>query len=291
MVVPLEDVDDPQHEIAARDFPGIGLDRHFDHRPVLGQPRGLDRSAHRRDAQQGIGEGRIHPRQPNLRSGQVLAAGQAAGRDQDQPLDPRLLRYARSTRGFIALAVVLGVITAVLVITQARLLSDVIVSVTSTGADWSDVRDTVVVIAAVFACRALVSWLAEVAAVRASARAKQQLRETTIEHVLALGPAGPGAHSPGETAALITRGIDALDGYYARYLPQLVLAVIVPVAVLLHGHTHKPAVHDLGDGLSRWVLSDWHADSQPPRLEVLSWQREHASNPTHGLHRHCLATN
>ena len=120
-----------------------------------------------------------------------------------------------------------------LVITQARLLSDVIVSVTSTGADWSDVRDTVVVVAAVFACRALVAWLAEVAAVRASARAKQQLRETTVEHVLALGPAGPGAHSPGETAALITRGIDALDGYYARYLPQLVLAVIVPVAVLL----------------------------------------------------------
>jgi ATP-binding cassette subfamily C protein CydCD len=150
-----------------------------------------------------------------------------------RPLDPRLLRYARSTRGFIAIAVVLGVVTAVLVIAQARLLSDVIVSVTSTGADWSDVRDTVVVIAAVFACRALVSWLAEVAAVRASARAKQQLREATIEHVLALGPAGPGAHSPGETAALITRGIDALDGYYARYLPQLVLAVIVPVAVLL----------------------------------------------------------
>ena len=58
--------------------------------------------------------------------------------------------------------------------------------------------------------------------------------------------------------------------------------------VLLHGHTHKPAVHDLGEGLSRWVLSDWHADSQPPRLEVLSWQREHASPPTHGLHRHGL---
>ncbi len=37
----------------------------------------------------------------------------------------------------------------------------------------------------------------------------------------------------GPTAALITRGIDALDGYFSRYLPQLVLAVIVPVAVLL----------------------------------------------------------
>ena len=150
-----------------------------------------------------------------------------------RPLDPRLLRYARSTRGFITIAIVLGVITALLVITQARLLSDVIVSVTAEGADWSDVRDTVIILAAVFACRALVSWLAEVAAVRASARAKQQLREATLEHVLALGPGGPGAQSPGETAALITRGIDALDGYYARYLPQLVLAVIVPVAVLL----------------------------------------------------------
>jgi UDP-2,3-diacylglucosamine hydrolase len=61
--------------------------------------------------------------------------------------------------------------------------------------------------------------------------------------------------------------------------------------VLLHGHTHKPAVHDLGDGLSRWVLSDWHADSQPPRLEVLSWQREHAESETHGLERLTLTAN
>ena len=61
--------------------------------------------------------------------------------------------------------------------------------------------------------------------------------------------------------------------------------------VLLHGHTHKPAVHDLGDGLSRWVLSDWHADSQPPRLEVLRWQREHAESETHGLERLTLTAN
>ena len=150
-----------------------------------------------------------------------------------KPLDPRLLRYARSTRGFLALAVVVGVVTAVLVIAQARLLSDAIVSVSAGGADWAAIRGTVLALAAVFAVRALIAWLAEVAAVRAAARAKQDLRESALDHVLALGPAGPGAQSPGETAALITRGVDALDGYYARYLPQLVLAVIVPVAVLL----------------------------------------------------------
>jgi ATP-binding cassette subfamily C protein CydCD len=150
-----------------------------------------------------------------------------------KPLDPRLLRYARSTRGFIALAVVLGVVTALLVILQARLLSDVIVSVSSDGAGWDEVRSAVLLLAAVFAGRAAVIWLAEVAAVRASARAKQELRQAAMSHVLALGPMGPGATSPGETAALVTRGVDALDGYYARYLPQLMLAVIVPVAVLL----------------------------------------------------------
>jgi ATP-binding cassette, subfamily C, bacterial CydCD len=150
-----------------------------------------------------------------------------------RPLDPRLLRYARSTRGFMVLAVVIGTVTAVLVIVQAKLLSDVIVRVTSEGATWVDVRDAVLMLAGVFAARALLSWGSEVAAVRASAKAKQQLRQAALDHVLALGPAGPAARAPGETAALITRGVDALDGYYARYLPQLVLAVIVPVAVLL----------------------------------------------------------
>ena len=38
---------------------------------------------------------------------------------------------------------------------------------------------------------------------------------------------------------------------------------------LIHGHTHKPAVHDLGDGFSRVVLSDWDAHAEPPRADVL----------------------
>ncbi len=39
--------------------------------------------------------------------------------------------------------------------------------------------------------------------------------------------------------------------------------------VLIHGHTHQPAQHDLGNGLSRWVLSDWEADARPPRGQLL----------------------
>lgn len=40
-------------------------------------------------------------------------------------------------------------------------------------------------------------------------------------------------------------------------------------STLIHGHTHRPAEHDLGDGFRRVVLSDWDADACPPRLEVL----------------------
>lgn len=150
-----------------------------------------------------------------------------------KPLDPRLLRYARSTRGFIILTVVLGVFTAILIITQARLLSSVIVNVTADGMGWAEIAPAVLVLTGVFALRALLAWAAEVAAFRSSAKAKQELREATLAHVLELGPLGPAGSDPGEVATLITRGVDALDGYYARYLPQLVLAVIVPIAILV----------------------------------------------------------
>jgi len=38
---------------------------------------------------------------------------------------------------------------------------------------------------------------------------------------------------------------------------------------LIHGHTHRPARHDLGDGLTRAVLSDWDYDHGPGRGDVL----------------------
>lgn len=44
--------------------------------------------------------------------------------------------------------------------------------------------------------------------------------------------------------------------------------------LLIHGHTHRPASHNLGNGLSRIVLSDWEALTKPPRLEVLRWTQD-----------------
>jgi ATP-binding cassette subfamily C protein CydD len=82
------------------------------------------------------------------------------------------------------------------------------------------------------AARAGVSYGGVVAALRAAATVKSQLRRALTVRSLQLGPAWLGGERAGEITTLSTKGLDGLDSYFARYLPQLVLAVLVPVAVL-----------------------------------------------------------
>jgi thiol reductant ABC exporter CydD subunit len=148
-----------------------------------------------------------------------------------KPLDPRLLRYARTTRVYLALAVALGGATAGLVIAQATLLAGMIARAFPGGASLAALRTPLLLLLAVVAGRALVAWLQEVAAHRASAAVTSQLRGRLLAQAVRLGPAWLSGERGGELATVATRGIDALDGYFSRYLPQLVLAVIVPLAV------------------------------------------------------------
>ena len=80
--------------------------------------------------------------------------------------------------------------------------------------------------------RAALAWTAERAAHRASAKAKSELRLAAARHLAAAGPASFDGRDAGQVTVLLTTGIDALDAYFARYLPQLFLAVIVPVTVI-----------------------------------------------------------
>ncbi|QKG23688.1 thiol reductant ABC exporter subunit CydD [Actinomadura verrucosospora] len=148
-----------------------------------------------------------------------------------KPLDPRLLRYARTTRVFLLSSVVLGTATAALIIAQATLLATMLTRAFLHGAALTELRTPLLLLLGVVLGRALVAWLQEVAAHRSSAAVKSQLRGRLLAHAMALGPRWLSGERSGELAALATRGIDALDGYFSRYLPQLVLAVIVPAAV------------------------------------------------------------
>ncbi|MFD3513157.1 thiol reductant ABC exporter subunit CydD [Streptomyces sp. NPDC058657] len=149
-----------------------------------------------------------------------------------KPIDPRLLRYARATRFFLAAVVALGLAGAGLVVAQAMLIAEVVVGAFQDGADAGGLRTPLLLLAAVAAGRALVAWLTELAAHRASAAVKSELRGRLLERAAGLGPGWLGGQRAGSLIALATRGVDALDDYFSRYLPQLGLAVVVPVAVL-----------------------------------------------------------
>ncbi|MFH8465029.1 thiol reductant ABC exporter subunit CydD [Streptomyces sp. NPDC017991] len=149
-----------------------------------------------------------------------------------KPIDPRLLRYARATRLFLMAVVGLGVVGAGLVVAQAMLIAEVVVGAFQHGLSTGELRTPLLLLAAVAVGRALISWLTELAAHRASAAVKSELRGRLLERAGALGPEWLSGQRTGSLIALATRGVDALDDYFSRYLPQLGLAVVVPVAVL-----------------------------------------------------------
>lgn len=149
-----------------------------------------------------------------------------------KPLDPRLLRYARGSAVYVLGTAGLGVVQALLVIAQAGLLAYAISAAFLGGADLADLRPTLTGLAAVISGRVALAWAQESAAHRASATVKSQLRSQVVARAVRLGPGWLTGQRTGELTNLATRGVDALDGYFAKYLPQLVLAVIVPIAVL-----------------------------------------------------------
>jgi ATP-binding cassette subfamily C protein CydD len=144
-----------------------------------------------------------------------------------KPLDPRLVRSTAAVRVHLAVTVACGFATTALILLQAWLVARAIAGATAGAAEA--LGGTVAAVGAVALARAALAYGAETAALRSAARVKSDLRRRLVHHVAAGDPASTDA---GELATLATRGLDALDDYVARYLPQLVLAALVPVAVL-----------------------------------------------------------
>ena len=135
-------------------------------------------------------------------------------------IDSRLLRQAGAARGYLAIAICLGLAIAALVLAQAGLLARALASA-ARGAGLAALSGTVLVLLIVIAARAIAAYGSESAALRAAAQVKSQLRRKLAGHALRLGPAWLSGQKPGEITTLATRGLDALDAYFARYLPQL----------------------------------------------------------------------
>lgn len=150
------------------------------------------------------------------------------------PVDPRLWSRAAATKTYMVAGVAVGTATAVALVGQAWLLARII-----STAFWLTEQDAVFpfgglvpalgVLAAVVAVRAVLMWFNSWLAHRSAARVKSQLRTDII--VARLAAPRDGSTSTGQLVQMVTKGLDNLDGYFGRYLPQLALAVTVPLVV------------------------------------------------------------
>lgn len=149
------------------------------------------------------------------------------------PADRRLLATGRIARVAVTAAVALGGLSAALAVAQAGLLARSIAGAFVGGDGPGELAVPLAALAVVLVARAGLGWAAEIVAQRISGAVKSDLRRQLLTRAVALGPRWASEARSGEVVLLVTRGLDALDGYFARYLPQLALAAIVPAVVVV----------------------------------------------------------
>ncbi|QEV16684.1 thiol reductant ABC exporter subunit CydD [Streptomyces alboniger] len=146
-----------------------------------------------------------------------------------KPVERRLLRELPVLRRHMTCSVTLALLGAGLVIAQAGLLAAVLAD---GFAGHGSPTVPLAALGTVMALRALLTWAHGGLAQRAAADAKHALRDRITGRLRHTGPLRLAARRHGETATLLTRGLDALDPYVIGYLPTMTATAVVPLTVV-----------------------------------------------------------
>ena len=146
-----------------------------------------------------------------------------------KPIDPRLFRFSKSSRGFTFASVLIATIGAALTITQSAFLAHLITQVFEQNKLVKSLKPFVIVLALVFISKALLSYISERIAAVASASIRRDLRLQLVDRIFSTDAASK--KGPAELSLLATRGVDNLDPYFAKFIPQLFIASVVPLIV------------------------------------------------------------
>ncbi len=147
------------------------------------------------------------------------------------PVDPRLLRYARVSRPFFAALAVISALQTAVIVGFAWALTHAVVGVVDRLA-WAEVAPFVGAVVAIAVVRAVLIWAREQIASRAAARAESQLRGALLDAIDRLGAGWMAGRSSASLAITAGRGLEALEAYFGRYLPQLVQTAIATPVIL-----------------------------------------------------------
>jgi len=146
-------------------------------------------------------------------------------------MNRELLFQVRSARVSLTLSVALGLLVAAATIVQLVALSKVVDGVFLGGRDLGEVGGLLLLLLGASCLRSCLLWGREVAAQRGAVRVKSELRERLFAHVLRLGPSYTVGERTGELTTTATEGVEKLDAYFGRYLPQTFLSVLVHLMI------------------------------------------------------------
>lgn len=149
-----------------------------------------------------------------------------------RPLDPRLLRYAAAARTFFGVGVLLGVVRTSATLAFCWLLSQAVVGAVS-GRPLQELAPGILSLAGVGIARAVTIWAMDVSSARGAATVKSQLRRRLVGGLARLGPGWLSARNRVDVVTTAGPALDALDGYFSLFLPQLILTAIATPLVIV----------------------------------------------------------
>jgi ATP-binding cassette subfamily C protein CydD len=163
----------------------------------------------------------------------MASASAPRSREAGKRLDAWLRRSIPLIRVPLTATVAAGALGGLLLVLQAWLLARILNAVIIDRHGLGFVTPWLVVLLVVFVARAIATALADMIAFEAVARVKTDIRRRLYAHLTALGPGFTRAERSGDLANTLIDGVEALDKYYGNYLPQMALAVFIPLAILV----------------------------------------------------------
>ena len=153
--------------------------------------------------------------------------------DQSAPPKPLgwLVGNVHHARGWILLSVSAGFAGGLLLILQASLLSKIIHGAFIDGLSRTVMNPLFLMLCSLIALRAGLAWAREVSGFYAGAGVRREVRMALMHHIGALGPVQADRPHSGALSTTIVEQVEALQAFYAHYLPQLALAASIPAAI------------------------------------------------------------
>ncbi len=147
--------------------------------------------------------------------------------------DQRLISEALRVRLWFATTIGLGFVVGILIVGQAWVLASIVDNVFLKQQAFQQVLPMLALLAVMALFRFLFAWGSATAGKKLAVEVKTDLRTRLMKRLLELGPTFTIGERSGELTHTITAGVDALDAWFSQYLPQVILAFIMPFTILL----------------------------------------------------------